>query len=90
MSSAQQMEQNTTAADLQFIKWAGWSIVSVVLLSWAGWVSLLSIGTQSAVVKQEERENNHFEQLRQDIRDVKDEVVALRKSAGAPLSVSHQ
>jgi hypothetical protein len=87
MSSASQF-QDTTAEDLRTIKWGGWSIVGVVFFAWAGWLSLLAIGTQASVVQQEERETNHFEQLRQDIRDVKDEVVALRKSAGAPLSVS--
>ena len=89
MSSAKQLETSTTAEDLQFIKWAGWSIVGVVFLGWAGWVSLLSIGTQTAVVQQAERENNHFEQLRADIQDVKQEVISLRKP-GAALSVSHQ
>ena len=89
MSSARQFQENTEA-DLQAIKWGGWSIISIVFLGWAGWLSLLAIGTQSAVVKQEERQINHFEQLREDIHEVKAEVVALRKSSGAPLSVSHQ
>jgi hypothetical protein len=88
MSSAQQIEQSQTD-DLQTIKWAGWSILAVLVASWAGWVSLLAISNSARVDRQEERENNHFERLRDDIRDVKEEVVALRKSAGVPLSVSH-
>lgn len=53
--------------DLRRIRWAGWSILSVMVLSWAGWLSLLTIAHTSEIALVTERENLHYKQLRDDI-----------------------
>ena len=53
--------------DLQRIKWFGWVALGAIVLSWAGWVSLRSIATHVI----EERQESHYQQLREDISELK-------------------
>lgn len=58
-------------ADLQKIKWAGWIILGAVAFSFCGWISgeVVANGQRIAVV--EERQRSQFEQLREDIGELK-------------------
>ena len=47
---------------------AGWFALGAVVLSWAGWVSLRAIATHVI----EERQQQQYEQLREDIAEVKE------------------
>lgn len=57
--------------DLQRIKWAGWGLAAVILCAWAGWVSLLAIANSTGLARTEERQTNQYQQLREDIAEVK-------------------
>lgn len=63
--------ERTSTDDLQRIKWAGWSVVAVVLLGWSSWVSLVAIATQSGLGRTEERQANQYQQLRDDMAELK-------------------
>ena len=58
-------------ADLQKIKWAGWIILGAVAFSFCGWISgeVVANGQRIAVI--EERQRSQFEQLREDIGELK-------------------
>ena len=58
-------------ADMQKIKWAGWIILGAVAFAFCGWISgeVVANGQRIAVV--EERQRSQFEQLREDIGELK-------------------
>lgn len=59
------------AADWQRVKWAGWTIVGLIVFSWAGWVSLLAIANSSQTTVNSRTQELHYQQLREDIADLK-------------------
>lgn len=65
------MPQRLTEDDLQRIKWAGWAFVGIVCIGWSGWISLLAISTQASLGRTEERQSNQYEQLRDDVAELK-------------------
>lgn len=56
------------------LRWFGWAALGSVVVGWSAWVSVTCIN--SLVVQ--ERESRHYEQLREDISDVGDDVAAIK------------
>lgn len=57
--------------DLQRIKWAGWTVAGMVMAAWGGWISLVAIATQAGLGRTEERQQNQYQQLRDDVAELK-------------------
>jgi len=60
----------STLADLQRIRWAGWALAAVAITGWAGWISLATIRHQSTLERLIERQTLQYEQLREAVRDL--------------------
>ncbi|MEQ9407726.1 MAG: hypothetical protein RIK87_08355 [Fuerstiella sp.] len=57
--------------DINRIKWSGWALAGTVFLCWASWLSLLAIANSNTAAVIEERQERQYEQLREDIAEVK-------------------
>jgi hypothetical protein len=66
-----------TAEEIQHIRWAGWGVLGVILLGWAGWLSLLAIATRSDVDSNTERTELHYEILRDQVTEIRTDVKTL-------------
>ena len=65
--------------DLQRIKWAGWTLAGVLLCAWAGWLSLLAIRNATGLARTDERQNNQYMHLREDIKNVRGDLAELKE-----------
>lgn len=53
------------------LRWFGWSVAGVLLAAWAGWISLLALANGTAITRTEERQQNQYQQLREDLAEIK-------------------
>jgi hypothetical protein len=53
------------------IKWAGWVILGAVAFSFCGWISGEVVANGKAIAVIEERQHSQYEQLRDDIAELK-------------------
>ena len=56
---------------MQRIKWGGWALLATIALCWASWLSLVAIANSNATAVIEERQKTQYEQLRDDIAELK-------------------
>ena len=54
------------------LKRAGWKVAAALLMAWAGWLSLSVLANTETVGRVEERQQNQFQQLRDDIAEIKE------------------
>ena len=75
-----------TDEEVQRVRWAGWGILGAILLGWAGWLSLLAIGTRSDVDRHSERTELHYEQLQEQVREIRADVKTLLTREQSPIA----
>ena len=63
--------------DLRRIRWAGWSLLGVVVCSWAGWLTLLAISHSSEIALVRDREDRHFIALQKQLDEIRSDVKQL-------------
>ena len=80
--SASRQSIRMAAEDLRRIRWAGWSILGVMLASWASWSTLLTIAHTSEIALVTERENQHFQTLQKQLDEIKSDVKQLLRRSG--------
>ncbi|MCA9063416.1 MAG: hypothetical protein KDA96_10165 [Planctomycetaceae bacterium] len=68
-----------SAEEVRQLRWAGWSILALIVISWTGWVSLTAIANSRGLVRTEERQNLQFERLRDDVAEIRTDVKTLLK-----------
>ena len=66
-----------TAEEMQRVRWAGWAVVCTLLLSWAGWITLLAISSSTKITTHAERIDQHYLQLHTTLTEVQDDVKQL-------------
>lgn len=64
------------------LRWFGWSVAGVLLCAWAGWISMLALSNGTAITRTTERQQNQYQQLREDVLEIK--VILQRSGAGGP------
>lgn len=70
-----------TEDELRRFRWFGWSMLGILVLSWAGWVSLLVIAHSSEIATITDREATHHAILKDSIDEIKADVKQLLKEA---------
>lgn len=78
MNTRAQTIGRSNAQDLQTIKWAGWSLVGLIVCAWSGWISLAVIANTQAVTRTEERQAVQYLQLRDDVAKLQGDVTELK------------